>query len=124
MRRGVTMIELVTVLMIMGIMAAVVGLAFRGTDPAPASNTTEAAHAAIADARREALTRGVPVGVTVLVPTVLLPVVPGAEGRSAASFTSLHAVARPDGSVIADSALGINRLTGRPLQVRSEGARR
>jgi type II secretory pathway pseudopilin PulG len=79
------------VLAILGIMAAVVGLAARSledTDPA----TQQAAR--IAEARRRALETRRPV-------TLQLD-------------SARRMVAFPDGSVRADSALGLDELTGRP----------
>ena len=101
------MLELITVLAILGVMAAVVAAAIPapGSDPPPES--LAAARVRLAEARREAITRGRPVTVTV---------------RFASSDTGRHspvaewrATARPDGSIVADPALAIERLTGRPL---------
>jgi len=93
-RRGFTLVELMVVLAILGVMMGVVGLATRSlgeTDP-------EAERAArIAEARRRALETRRPVVLQV------------AEGDSA-----WRMVALPDGSVRADSALGLDELTGRP----------
>jgi prepilin-type N-terminal cleavage/methylation domain-containing protein len=111
-RRGVTMLELIVVLAIMGVMAGFVGLAIAKTDPGPQPNTLASAQAAIADARMRAIRRGAPVDIAVSIT--------GNVSEQPATTTStrvLHAVAFPDGSVIADRALGIDRLTGRPLRL-------
>lgn len=118
-RLGVTMLELIVVVAIMGVMAGVVGLAV--AQPAPtAENTLEAAHAAIADARRAAIRSGSAVAIVVSVDAK--------EDGSAISSAihsaqpvALHATAFPDGSVIADPALGIDRLTGRPQRAPRSG---
>jgi prepilin-type N-terminal cleavage/methylation domain-containing protein len=90
-RRGVTLVELVVVLAVCGILAGVVGLAMRAARPV--ADTPEQRLAA---ARREALRTGRPV-------TAVWTI----DGKAA------QATARPDGSTIADPALGVDRLTGR-----------
>ena len=97
-RTGFTLVELMVVLAILGLMAGVVGLAARSlerTDPA-----AERA-AAVADARRRALETRRPV-------TLDVPM-----GDSVGRL-----VAFPDGTVRADSTLGLDVLTGRPREVR------
>ena len=97
-RTGFTLVELMVVLVILGVMAGVAGLAARSlerTDP-----ETERA-SAIADARRRALETRRPVA---------LPVQDGDSVRRLIAF--------PDGSVRADSALGVDVLTGRPRAAR------
>jgi prepilin-type N-terminal cleavage/methylation domain-containing protein len=91
---GFTLVELMVVLVVLGIMAGVTGLAIRSlddTDPA-----TERA-SAIADARRRALGTRRPVELVLV------------SGDSV-----LRLLALPDGSVRGDTALGLNPLTGRP----------
>ncbi|MBW3571955.1 MAG: prepilin-type N-terminal cleavage/methylation domain-containing protein [Gemmatimonadetes bacterium] len=93
-RTGFTLVELMVVLAVLGVMAGVAGLAARSlerTDPA-----SERA-AAIAGARRRALETRRPVTLTVQL------------GDSTGRLVAL-----PDGSVRADSALGLDVLTGRP----------
>jgi prepilin-type N-terminal cleavage/methylation domain-containing protein len=91
LRRGVTLVELLVVLAIMTVMAAVVGLAappIRHTDP-------DVATTRVAAARRVALSSGQPVSITVV------------------SQERPYAVtAYPDGAIIADSALAVDRLAG------------
>jgi len=92
--RGVTLVELLVVIALLGIAAgiAAVGLSPRAAEPAPA------AHRAIAAARRLAIASGRP-------QTVRIP---------SNSERPLLATAHPDGSVIADSAVAVEYLTGRP----------
>jgi type II secretion system protein H len=91
--RGTTLIELLVVLVVLGIMAGVVGLAVRGTGPLPEVDE----HAGrLAAARREAISTGRPVGITLHV-----------EARR------VEATAWPDGMVVADSALGVDPLAGK-----------
>jgi prepilin-type N-terminal cleavage/methylation domain-containing protein len=92
-RSGFTLVELMVVLAILGLMAAVAGLAVRSM-AAPDAASERAAR--IADARRQALRTRRPVTLQV------------AEGDSARRLLAL-----PDGSVRADSALGLEVLTGR-----------
>ncbi|HEY0014676.1 MAG TPA: prepilin-type N-terminal cleavage/methylation domain-containing protein [Longimicrobium sp.] len=94
-RTGFTLVELMVVLVILGIMAGVAGLAARSlerTDPAAERAGT------IADARRRALQTRRPVTLSVRM-----------GGDSVGRL-----VAFPDGSVRGDSALGLDVLTGRP----------
>jgi prepilin-type N-terminal cleavage/methylation domain-containing protein len=90
-RLGFTLIELMVVLVILGVMASVVGLAARSLD-----DTDPAAERAarIADARRRALHTRRPVVLQL--------------------DSARRMVAFPDGSVRADTALGLDELTGRP----------
>lgn len=97
-RRGVTLVELLAALAILTIVAAISGAAFHAW-ATPKPPPVDAA--AIAAARREALQSGRQV--TVVVDDSLRP-------RSV--------LALPDGSVIGDSALGVDRLAGRPRDAR------
>jgi prepilin-type N-terminal cleavage/methylation domain-containing protein len=97
-RAGFTLVELMVVLAILGVMAGVAGLAARSvdtTDPASARASL------IADARRRALETRRPVAISVDV-----------DG------SARRVLALPDGSVRADSALGLDALTGRPRAAR------
>ena len=90
--KGNTLVELLVVLAILGVVAGVAGLSFRA-EPTPAA--IDAAGAQVAAARREAIRTGRPVTVIV-----------SREGH--VSVATAHA----DGSVVADSALSIDRFTG------------
>lgn len=91
--KGVTLVELLVVLAILGVMAGVVGLAF-ATGSGVRDDRTEAA-TTVLRARTEALRSGATVQATVFV-----------EGTP-------HAIAvLPDGRVLADSALGVDTFTG------------
>jgi len=91
-RRAMTLVELLVVLTILGLIAGVAGLALRR---APAVETVDSTASLVADARRRAIERGQAV-------TVVVPVTGGVS--SATAF--------PDGSVVADDALGVERFTG------------
>lgn len=92
-RRGVTLLELLVVVTLVGIVASVAVIAMPGKRVLP----DDTAHR-IAGARTEALRTGRPVTVVVQLDTVY-----GV------------ATAMPDGSVLADSAAHVDRLTGQPL---------
>jgi prepilin-type N-terminal cleavage/methylation domain-containing protein len=90
-RRGVTLVELLVVLAIMTVMAAVVGVAappIRHADPDLAATRVVAA-------RRAALSSGQAVSITVV------------SGDHPYAVT-----AYPDGAIVADSALAVDRLAG------------
>jgi len=91
-RLGVTLVELIVVLAIVGLMAGVTTLAFRRADMTPRVAPWVSA---IAAARRTAVDSDRTVSLTVRV------------GDNMYAATAL-----PDGSVVADAALGIDRLTG------------
>ena len=92
-RRGVTLVELLVVLALLGVGAALTALAFRvdrSTDPQGRDAER------ITAARREAVEQGA------LVRLVL------------ADSTGMRAlVVLPDGSIIADKGVAVDRLTGR-----------
>jgi general secretion pathway protein H len=92
MRSGVTLVELIVVLAILGVIAGVTTLAFRTAQPGP---RIEPWASAIAQARRTALDSARVVSLTVDI------------GDSVYAATAL-----PDGSVVADARLGVDRLTG------------
>lgn len=98
-RRGVTMLELLVVLAILGVIGSVVGLGFRSAAPAE-PGSLEDAWSVIRDARGKAVREGRAV--------VVIATLRDALGTS----VTHHATALPDGSVIADSALGVSRLAG------------
>jgi prepilin-type N-terminal cleavage/methylation domain-containing protein len=90
--RGVTLVELIVVLAIVAVMAGVTTLAFRRADLTPQG---EPWVRTIAAARRLAIDSARTVSLTVRV----------ADGLYTAT-------ALPDGSIVADPQLGIDRLTG------------
>ena len=91
-RPGVTLVELIVVLTIIGVMAGVAGLAARRAAPV---RETDARLAAVLAARRLAIDSARPVTVEIGGDTV-----------------PRRVTANPDGSVVADAQLGIDRLTG------------
>jgi prepilin-type N-terminal cleavage/methylation domain-containing protein len=91
-RAGVTLIELMVVLTILSVIAGVTGLAFRRAQPVRA---VDVRMAAIARARQLAIDSGRTVTVLVDIDSVPTPV-----------------TARPDGTVIADASLHVDRLSG------------
>ncbi|HEX2210518.1 MAG TPA: prepilin-type N-terminal cleavage/methylation domain-containing protein [Longimicrobium sp.] len=97
-RTGFTLVEMMVVLAILGVMAGVAGLAARSLERTDAASERAAA---IAGARRTALQTRRPV--TLAVQT---------DGGPA------RFIAYPDGSVRADSTLGLDVLTGRPRAAR------
>lgn len=106
-RPGFTLVELLVALVVLGVSLGAVVLALDAWTP-----VEDPARSAIADARARAIAEGRPVR-----STVRLTVLDAVSGPD----TSLqHVTAMPDGSVIVASALGFDRLTGRP---RSEADR-
>jgi prepilin-type N-terminal cleavage/methylation domain-containing protein len=97
-RSGVTLVELVVALTVLGVAAGVAGLTLRA---ARSADPVSPAAARVAEARREALASGRPVSIDVVV------------GGAAASATAM-----PDGSVVGDSVLAVDRLTGRAVSAR------
>lgn len=93
-RSGVTLVELMVVLVLLGIMAGITGLAFGDMGAEPA---VDEPMARLAAARREALRIGRPATVSVVV-----------------SGVTYAATAFPDGSVFADSVFAVDPLSGRP----------
>jgi prepilin-type N-terminal cleavage/methylation domain-containing protein len=90
---GVTLVELLVVLTILGVIAGVAGLAMRRATPA---HEIDPRRAAVAAARRLAID-------SARVVTIDL------GGDTAAGW---RATAYPDGSVVADTGAGIERLSG------------
>lgn len=93
-RHGLTLIELIVVLAIIGIMAGVVGLALHTAKPVAASDPVRDEIIAAIDSAARIGRR-----VTITI-------------RSGAGLA--HATAYPDGRVVADSALSIDAMTGDP----------
>jgi prepilin-type N-terminal cleavage/methylation domain-containing protein len=89
----VTLIEMVVVLAILGIMAGITALALGGDD---APDPARARAARLAEVRRQAIDTRRPVAFEL-----------------ADSGGVRRGVALPDGRVVADSALGVDPLTGR-----------
>ena len=93
-RRGVTLVELLLTLVIIAAISAVTSLAVRiiekprPTDPA--QMLSDSAHAAVAESRSITIAAEI-------------------------AGVSRRATIAPDGSVTADSAFGIERLTGRAI---------
>jgi prepilin-type N-terminal cleavage/methylation domain-containing protein len=96
-RHGVTLVELLIVLVLLGILASVTTLATRAAErPDPSDPLT-----VIADSLRASVASGRTIAVRMMI-----------HDQSAA------ATVRPGGSVDADSAYGIDPLTGRPSDAR------
>jgi prepilin-type N-terminal cleavage/methylation domain-containing protein len=96
-RRGTTLVELLVVLCILGVIAGVTVLAVRRFErPSPDDPSAILA---------ESLRAAVDTPHTSVVRVVQ-------DGRA------LSATIRPDGTIVADSALGADRLTGRPANAR------
>jgi prepilin-type N-terminal cleavage/methylation domain-containing protein len=95
--RGTTLVELLVVLCILGVIAGVTVLAIRrfdsGSPDDPASILAESLRAAVDTPR-----------------TIVVSV--AHDGQP------LSATIRPDGSIVADSALDADRLTGRTVHAR------
>jgi prepilin-type N-terminal cleavage/methylation domain-containing protein len=92
MRRGVTLVEFIVVLAIISIIAGVTTLAFRRVEVSPGVPPWVSA---VAQARRTALDSARAVSLTIRI------------GDAVYAATAL-----PDGSVVADAVLSIDRLTG------------
>lgn len=90
--RGVTLVELLVVLVLLGLVAGVVGLTIRTAKPIAA---TDPALAAVAAARDSAIRTGCTVSIELSV-----------------NDAQREITASPDGRVLADTALDINPLTG------------
>lgn len=97
--RGVTLIELMVAIALLAILTGVVGLAIAS---APVVAHVDDIRARISDARTQAIEKGRPVTITI------------SDSARPRAVTAL-----PDGSVLADSGILIDRLTGRaPLASR------
>jgi prepilin-type N-terminal cleavage/methylation domain-containing protein len=98
-RRGVTLIELIVVIAILGVMAGVATLGLRTVRK---TDQVDVATALISATRDSALRTGRPA--TTAIPAAALP-----------SGIAVLVTALPDGRVIAPRALGIDALSGRPV---------
>jgi prepilin-type N-terminal cleavage/methylation domain-containing protein len=94
--RGSTLVELLVVLAILGVVAGVAGPSFRAE---PRRTEIDEVEARVAAARRDAIRSGRSVTVIVF-----------RDGQV------MMATAHADGSIVADSALAIDRLTGRHVR--------
>jgi len=94
LRSGVTLIELIVVLVLLSIAAGVVALAMRA---APIAHPQNAAVTRVLALRDSALRLGHPITIAVTI---------GGTERSATVY--------PDGRVVADSAIHMDLLSGRP----------
>lgn len=96
-KRGMTLLEFLVTLSIMGVILGVATLAFRRIEERAPNDP----YRLVDDSLRHAVSTGVPVTLRFIV-----------NGVSAA------ATVFPDGSIVGDSALGIDRLIGRTPGVR------
>lgn len=92
-RRAFTLVELLVVVSVMAIMSSVAMLAVRNIEPPRADDPRQI----LADSQQRALASGQQIRVRLVV-----------NGWPAA------AVVRPDGGIVADSALDVERFTGLP----------
>lgn len=115
-RRGVTLVELLVVLVILGLSTSVVMLAWR-QDVAPSAEMGELRRR-IGEARRRAISSGRPQRLTFLLSRNGALTTPDQTDSDAAPYT---VTALPDGGVLADYDLRFDRLLGTPLE--SAGAR-
>lgn len=112
-RAGVTLVELVVALAIVGISSGVVLLAWRPTDVERHAESRSFAEL-IADTRRRAAATGRTQNVTFRLATDGLVL----EADDVAAGSALHAMAvHPDGSVVASPALRVDRIAGQLLPV-------
>lgn len=101
--QGITLLEVLVVLSILGVAGGVVGLAHLRMEPAAPPDEVAAR---VAAARAEALAGGRSVTVRIV--------------RDGSAY---WATARPDGSVLADAELAVERLTGKATGARRGDAR-
>jgi prepilin-type N-terminal cleavage/methylation domain-containing protein len=95
-RDGVTLVELLVVLAVLGVMFGIAGVAFRNVHATPAATRTTFDD--VAAARRQAIATGNGVSTTLVLDGHLRAVTAHADGR-----------------VLADSLPGIDPLSGRPV---------
>lgn len=98
LRPGLTLVELIAAIAILGLMAGIAGVAYRGAEPVSAPDEFTAA---VSAARREAVRLRTPVTISIR-----------ADGQLR------DATALPDGSVVIDAAGAIRVLEGRPGDAR------
>lgn len=112
-RRGVTLIELVVALAIVGITTSIVLLAWR--QPADSDESTHSFTTLVSDARRTAIASG-------RARHVRFRLIEDGAVVDAADVSRggvvRHLVANPDGSVVADTSLRVDRLAGHVAPVR------
>ena len=94
---GVTLVELMVVLVLLAVMAGIVGISWR-PDPSPRARGTDA-RAVIAAARLRAIESGASITVAVM------------DGERRIEVT-----ARPDGRLVGAARLGLDPLTGLPRE--------
>ena len=102
-KRGVTLVELLVVIVVLGAMAGFAGLAWQPLSRASANSTDVSA---IQAARRRSLDSGVPVTTEVI------------AGHQTMKVTTL-----PDGRVLGGEAVGFDPLTGAPAVERDSTQR-
>ncbi len=117
-RAGMTLVELIVVLAILGVTAGIAGLSFRRSAPLDEADATTAV---IRDARTRAIRTGVAVTIAVqmsgrdakleLEPAMLSA--DTATAKEPATEMTYDITAFPDGSVIGGEAFGVDRLSGR-----------
>lgn len=95
--RGTTLLEVLVTVAILGVIAGVTVLAVRRMDPPSADDPRQI----LAESLRTVVATG-----------------RSAEVRIVVNGVMATAVVRPDGSIVADSSLEIERFTGRPLNAR------
>ena len=95
-RAGVTLAELMVVIVILSVMAGVTAVAFARREPVTAANPTLAA---IAEARAEAISTGQPATI-----------------RLGAGDSLRLATVYPDGRVVTDASVSLDPLAGRSVR--------
>lgn len=109
-RSGVTLVELLIVLVILGLVAGVVLPAWSRNHTSPAEDGE--LQQTVAALRRAAISSGRPQRVDLRLRPDQTVLPPGELSSDAAAYSI---TALPDGSVLSDSILRINRVLGTPL---------